>query len=93
MNILDLKDMIKRYTKLESEQIHEELFQTTSQHKYYQFGVAHGLYFIYNTINEYNKKGIVLSNVELMQVIRECANLNENLAGHFIRMLKDIKSE
>jgi len=38
-------------------------------------------------------KEIVLSNVEFMQVIRECAKLDENISGHFIRMLKDIKSE
>ena len=88
---MDLREFIKAHKKLESEQIHEELFQTTSEHKYYSFGVAHGLYFIYNTINEYNKKGIVLSNDELMQVIKTCANFNENLNGHFIRMLKDVK--
>ena len=69
---MDLKEWIKINKKLESTQIHEELFQTTSEHKYYQFGVAHGMYFIYNAINEYNKKGIVLSNIELMQVIRIC---------------------
>jgi len=86
-------EMLKKYKDPESKKIHEELFQTTSEHKYYSFGVAHGMYFIYNTINEYNKKGIALSNIELMQVIRECANLNENLAGHFIRMLKDIETE
>lgn len=90
---MDLKEFIKGRKKLESEQIHEELFKTTSEHKYYSFGVAHGMYFIYNTIHEYSKKGIVLSNIELLQIIRECANLNESLTGHFVRMLKDIKSE
>lgn len=90
---MDLRELVNAHRKLESDKIHEELFQTSLEHKYYSFGVAHGMYFIYNTINEYNKKGIVLSNIELMQVIRDCANSSENLAGHFVRMLKDIKSE
>jgi len=90
---MSLIDELKKYKEPESKKIHDELFKTTSEYKYYSFGIAQGIYFIYNAINEYNKRGIVLSNAELMQVIRECTKLDENISGHFIRMLKDIKSE
>ena len=88
---MSLIDELKKYKEPESKKIYDELFKTTSEHKYYSLGVAQGIYFIYNAINEYNKKGIVLSNAELMQVIRECTELDENISCHFIRMLKDIK--
>ena len=60
---MSLIDELKRYKEPESKKIHDELFKTTSEHKYYSFGIAQGMYFIYHTINEYNKKEIVLSNV------------------------------
>ncbi len=86
-------DFKERFKKLESEKIHEELFQRTTEYKYYEFGVAQGMYFIYNTIKEYDKKGFNLKNNELMQVIKNCASTNEKISNLFIRMLKDIKSE
>lgn len=89
---MSLLDELRKYKEPESKKIHDELFQTTSEHKYYTYGVAQGIYFIYSTINEYNKKGFVLSNTELMQVIKTCAGTDEKINVHFIRMLKDIET-
>ena len=55
---MSLIDGLKKYKEPESKKIHDELFKTTSEHKYYSFGIAQGIYFIYNAINEYNKKGL-----------------------------------
>ena len=84
-------EILKRHKEPESKKIHDELFQTTSEYKYYTYGVAQGMYFVYSTVNEYNKKGITLTNIELMQVIKSCASTNEKSNGHFIRMLMDIE--
>ena len=83
-------EYLKKLRKTESEKIHDELFETTTEHKYYEFGVAQGLYFIYNLLNEY-KNNPPLTNVEWMGVIERCANNNGKLTDHFNRMIKKIK--
>ena len=88
-----VNEILKKYKKPESNKIHDELFQTTSEYKYYTYGVAQGMYFIYNTLNEYNKKEISLTNTELMRVIRNCASTDEKFNDYFIRMLKNIEIE
>lgn len=90
---MDINKLLRKYKDPESKKIHDELFQTTSEYKYYTYGVAHGMYIICNVLNEYNKKEISLTNIELMQVIRSCANMDEKISGHFIRMLKDLEME
>jgi hypothetical protein len=45
------------YEKPIAQQLHEELFQTTSEFKYYELGVTTGLYSIYNMLNTLVKKG------------------------------------
>jgi len=84
-------DDLKKYKEPESKKIHDELFQTTSEYKYYTYGVAQGMYSIYNALNEYNKRGISLANTELMQVIKSCSIADEKINTHFIRLLKDIE--
>lgn len=77
--------------ELESSKIHEELFQTTTEHKYYSFGVAQGMYMIYKSINDCDKKGFTLTNSELMQIIKEVVKNDYRIEDNFTRLLKDIE--
>lgn len=78
-----------RRDKIESEQIHDELFKTTTEYQYYLFGMAHGLYFIYKTMYEY-KDYKSLETIEWMKVIKKAVNSDEKILKNFNRLLKDI---
>lgn len=85
---MDINKILRKYKKTESEIIHDELFKTTSEYKYYNFGVAQGLYFIYDLMNEYKDKCTIR---EIMVAIKNATDKEDQLKDNFNRLIKDIK--
>jgi hypothetical protein len=87
-------DKLYRYRKKnEVEIIHDELFQTTTEYEYYRFGIAQGMYVIYNLLNEYKNNNVSLTIDQVMGVIKICIDNDEKIKGHFNRLIKDLESE
>lgn len=76
------------YKETETEKIHKELFKTTSEYQYYLFGIAFGLYSIYDTCERINDNKI--SGIALQDVIKHVIDNFDvkELKTHFNRMIE-----
>lgn len=75
-------------------QLHEEIFKTTSEHKYYELGVAQGVYIIYNMFENLIKYGYdEVKLTHIMEIIKQSANDNENVGINFNKMVEYDKEE
>lgn len=84
---MDIENL--KYLRTESpvEKIHKELFQSTSEHKYYQFGLATGLYAVYEIAS--NLKNSKFTGEELMQILQISADdFDKEIHDYFIKMIK-----
>lgn len=92
------KQMERRlgYEKHIITQIHEEIFQTTSEHKYYELGVAQGMYSIYTMCNNLIVNGYDEVKLEqLMDVIKQSATefKDHNEIGNMFNRMIDYDKE
>ena len=72
--------------------LHEEIFQTTSEHEYYELGVATGVYSIYSMLDKLIKKGhdeVTLRN--LMDMIK--VSIDGNIKTTFDKMVDHYKEK
>ena len=86
------------YEKSITAQLHEELFKTTSEHRYYQLGVASGLYSVYTMLNHLIHKGYETAPIsDLMKVIVESVNFEseeyKNIKDMLDRMIENDKED
>jgi len=79
------------WNKSELELIHNEIFQTTTEHKYYILGVAQGFYHIYQILNEHKDKSF--TSLELMEAIKYAGSNEQKIKEYFDRLLKDLEKE
>jgi len=80
-------DFKNYYKRKEIENIHEELFNNTSEYQYYLLGVAQGVCIIYNLLDEFKDK-INKENIqELLDSIKKIAHQDEKIGSHFNRLL------
>lgn len=76
------------YEKSIQEQLHNEIFQTTSEHKYYELGMANGLYYVYQVFDNLIKNGYVDVKLDdLKNIIKQSANDNINIGELFNKMV------
>jgi len=86
---MDRKTLIRMgYEKYESEKIHHEIFEKSTEHQYYSLGVAQGMYFLYKTLNQYKDRKF--TGEELMDVIKSSVTTNGGVKEYFERLLLDI---
>lgn len=96
---MDSKDVKRMKRKLGYEkhiitQLHEEIFQTTSEHKYYELGVAQGIYIIYHMFENLIKNGYEeVKLTDIMEVVKKSANDNENIGINFNKMVEYDKED
>lgn len=78
--------------KYESEKIHNEIFQNSTNHQYYILGVAQGLYFLYKTMDNVSVTTPSFSKEDIMQIIKYTIDHNDNdkLKTYFNRLLLDL---
>jgi len=88
MNIEPMMQMKNYYKRTEAEKIHREIFQESSDHKYYMLGMAQGFYFIYDLIKEYKDK--VNDNNEWLKII-ETIPCEEKLCKEYFVRIKESK--
>lgn len=80
-------DMSKYFKRTKLEEIHNELFEQTTEHKYYTLGLARGLVVIYHLVNKYDK----LSSDDIANIIRRIISneKNEEFERFFNELLED----
>jgi hypothetical protein len=89
---MDKKTRIRLgYDKYESQKIHEELFQKTSEYEYLLYGIAQGMYSIYLMLHSVGDK-YNFTNNEMMDLIKDCANKDEKIKDAFDRLLLDLEN-
>lgn len=74
----------------EATKIHEELFQKSLYHDYYNLGVAHGLFFIYSMFNQFQENNF--KGTEIMDVLKNSTGAYEDgkIKEYFYRMINDL---
>jgi len=84
---------LKKYpwNKTECELIHNEIFQTTTEHKYYTLGVAQGFYHIYQMLNRFKEQNF--TSLELMEIIKHTGAHDSKINEYFSRLLQDLENE
>ena len=88
-----MNEVLRKYpwNKSELEMIHNEIFQTTTEHKYYMLGVAQGFYHIYKMLNEFKDQSF--TPLQLMEIIRSVSDNEKDIKINFDRLLKDIDED
>jgi len=84
---MDIKEYAKYYKRTEGEIIHWDIFKDTSNAKYQNLGVAQGLYFIYDLINEY--KDQVKDNEVWLKTIKNAVMREKEIGEYFERLLNN----
>jgi len=80
------------YKETASERIHKDLFKTTTEYQYYLFGVALGLFTIYDMANELKNRS--LTSEELMEAIKYSVERSGKEASiYFDKMLKELEEK
>lgn len=83
---------IRNYVKIdETIKIHEELFEKSLYNDYFNYGIAKGLFSIYDMLNEVKVEKVTTS--ELMQIIRGSVDFNENISKYFSRLLGELENK
>jgi len=82
---MDISKFKKYYIRTEGENIHWDIFKETPNAKYQNLGVAQGLYFIYDLINEY--KDQVNDNKIWLETIKNTVMQNKEINEYFERLL------
>ena len=96
MNDKTIKQLRKRfgYEKSIVTQIHEEIFQTTSEHKYYELGVATGIYSICQILDNMNKCNCGdVKVVNIINALKQWDGGNSNIKELLSRMRENDKLE
>jgi hypothetical protein len=73
------------------ELIHKELFRTTTEYQYYNFGVAQGLHCIYEMAKGFKENKF--NGEELMQVIKHAVEHSEKDIIEYFNKLTKIEEE
>lgn len=83
MGIDDLK-YFKKETPIEN--INKELFESTSEYQYYNFGVAVGLYSLYEFTKHLKHE---IDGEEIQAIIKSClvGDSNKDIVKYFYRMI------
>ncbi|MDD4779117.1 MAG: hypothetical protein PHT02_00740 [Tissierellia bacterium] len=81
---MNLKDY---YKKTEIENIHNELFKTTTEYQYYLVGIAQGLYCIYSMLNELKSEYPSYTSEELQNIIKIASENDDKIKGYFKRLV------
>lgn len=90
----EIEEILNKFNRVtESQKIQEDLYKETPMHKSQLCGIAYGYYFLYDILNQYEKKGGLndLSISDFKQIIKTCASSDEVVNGYFLRLLKDLK--
>jgi hypothetical protein len=75
------------YAKPIAQQLHDELFKTTSEFKYYELGVTTGIYSIYNALDYLMKNKHETINIkQLMDVVVQSVD-GSNMKNMLNRMI------
>jgi len=91
---LSIEDWYRKYKEPESRKMHDELFKTTTEYNYHMFGVAYGMYIIYELLGKYKEQSDMLYVNELMKIIKSCAELSEKeINTYFSRLVGDIETK
>lgn len=87
---MDKKTRIKLgLEKSVAEQIHDELFKSTTEYQYYLFGVAQGMFSLYSTFDQLKSKNMNLTSEEAMQVIKNC--VDGEIKTYFNRLVTELE--
>ncbi len=80
-----IKNLSKYYKRTETENIHIEIFQNSSEYKYYLLGIAQGLYAIYNAMSVSFAKDVCTG--DWMQFIKKLAADDKKVEEYFNRLI------
>jgi len=87
---MSIEDYYRKYKEPESRKMHDELFKTTTEYNYHMFGVAYGMYIIYDLLGKYKKQSNILYADELMKTLKTVAELSEKeINVYFSRLIAD----
>lgn len=75
----------------EAEKIHQEIFTSSIEHKYYTLGVAQGISFVYSLIDTYKEKSFTAA--QWMEVIKNSAQQDDKIGEYFTRIINSEKKE
>jgi len=90
---MDIEYLRKLRKRTQIELIHEELFNTSENCKYHAFGIARGLYSLYDVLNKIKNKNNNITINEIMLYIKQIASTDNKINEYFFKLLKDIEEE
>ena len=88
--------MVKKFLEAQEQSnpwqdIHEDLFQKTTEHQYYMFGVAFSMFSIYKVLNKFKNQRIHANDIQ--EAIKDSAKINEGVNKYFDKLIKTLNKE
>ena len=82
---MDIKELNQYYKQTELDKIHIEIFQDSSEYKYYLLGIAQGLYTIYNAMSVSFAKDVCTD--DWREFIQKMAEDDNQVNKYFNRLI------